>query len=86
MRLMMTLALMISSIALLVMLPKRLPPRPEEVRPGPHVTHVEAVAQNSERRAHYEELELIYRVRLGGAIIAVALVMFLAYRTGRRLG
>ena len=86
MRLMMTLAFMISSIILLVMLPKRLPLRPEEVHPGPHVTHVDAVAQNSERLAHYRQLELIYRVRLGGAITAVLLVLIIAYRAGRRLG
>ncbi len=86
MRLMMTLAFMISSVVLLVMLPKRHPLRPEEARAGPDVTHVEAVALNSERQARYRELELIYRVRLGGAIVAVLLVLFIAYRAGRRLG
>jgi hypothetical protein len=86
MRLMMTLAFIISSVVLLVMLPKRPPVPPEEVRPGPDVTHVEAVAFNSERLAEFRQLELIYRVRLGGAIVAVLLVLFIAYRAGRRLG
>ena len=83
---MMTLALMISSITLLVMLPRPLPPYPEEVQPGPDITHVKAVALNSERIENYRQLERIYRVRLGGAIAAVLLVLIIAYRAGRRLG
>jgi hypothetical protein len=86
MRLMMTLAFIISSITLVVMLPRPLPPYPAEVHPGPNLTHVEAVALNTERIEHYQQLERIYRVRLGGAIVAVLLVLIIAWRAGRRLG
>ena len=57
---MMVLAFMISSIALVIMLPKPLPSPPDVVQPGPGVTHVEAVALNSQRLERYRQLEIVY--------------------------
>ena len=82
----MILAFVVSSITLVIMLPNPLPAPPEAVQAGIGISHVEATAVNAQRFEDYRKLQLVYRVRLGGAIVAVLLVLTIGYRAGRRLG
>jgi len=81
----MVLAFMASSIALLALWPRPLPPEPEPLQAGQGVTHTEAVTQNLERAQHYKNLVIKRRVRLGCAVLAVAVIMRIGYVIGRRL-
>jgi hypothetical protein len=85
MKVMMVLAFMASTIVFVALWPAPLPPAPEQVHPGEGVTHVEATTTNSQRVETYRRLATRRRVRIGGAILAITVIVRVAYGIGRRL-
>jgi hypothetical protein len=85
MRALLVIAFMASSIAVVVLWPDPLPPRPQPVQPGPEMTHVQAVSVNAQQVEKYERLEREHFLRIGGAILAVTLILTAGYKLGRHI-
>lgn len=86
MKVMLILAFMASTIVLVILWPEPMPPFPEPIHPGPGVTHVDAVTLNAERLEQHQRLARQRLIRIGGAGLAITVIVTMGVRIGRRLG